>query len=127
MQPRTITLLMLDKGTGLGVEGARAAQNLEAELPAAKTFLYLTHCEGLGSAVLLAMSAGVPVVASNIGGIPEAITHGHDGLLVDNSASSIAAALRRLADDPEFGQRLAANARHTVDGRFSEPQMGEKT
>jgi glycosyltransferase involved in cell wall biosynthesis len=127
MQPRTIPLLMLDKGTGLGVEGARAAQNLEAELPAAKTFLYLTHCEGLGSAVLLAMSAGAAVVASNIGGIPEAITPDRDGLLVKNSAPAIAAALQRLAGDPELGQRLAAHARHTVEERFAEQQMVDNT
>ena len=41
-------------------------------------FVYLTQSEGLGSGALLAMSAGVPVIASNVGGLPEIVEHRRD-------------------------------------------------
>ena len=44
-------------------------------------FVYITESEGLGSAVLLAMAAGTPVIASRVGGLPEAIEDGVNGLL----------------------------------------------
>ena len=59
-------------------------------------FLYITHSEGLGSAVLLAMAAGVPVIASNVGGLPEIVEHERTGLLTENTAQAIANAIRRL-------------------------------
>jgi hypothetical protein len=68
------------KGTALALEAAHLAgmspqlsTDLERDLPGAGVFVYITHSEGLGSAILLAMSAGVPVVASNVGGIPEIV------------------------------------------------------
>jgi glycosyltransferase involved in cell wall biosynthesis len=100
------------------------SENLEADLPTARTFVYVTESEGLGSAVLLAMSAGVPVVASNVGGIPEIIDHGVDGLLVKNVAGEIAEAIRRVeANHREMGER----GRAKVAERFSEERMVEDT
>lgn len=85
----------------------------------AALLVYVTHCEGLGSAALLAMSAGVPVVASDVGGLREVVTHEHDGLLVANSAPGIAAAMRRLLDDSALAACLGERARRTAAGRFS--------
>jgi hypothetical protein len=56
----------------------------ERELPGARAFVYLSEEEGLGSAILLAMSAGVPVIASRTGGIPEAVEDGVTGILVED-------------------------------------------
>ncbi len=53
--------------------GVKFSSNLEADLLTARILVYLTHAEGLGSGALLGMSAGVPVIASSIGGLPEAI------------------------------------------------------
>ena len=71
------------KGTDLAREAARRAgvplhlsRNLETDLAGAGLFLYLTRSEGLGSAVLIAMSAGIPVIASRVGGLPEIVRHG---------------------------------------------------
>jgi len=69
------------------------SQHLESDLRDAAMLVYLTASEGLGSGALLAMSAGVPVIASRVGGLPEVVRHRETGLLVKNTAASIGAAM----------------------------------
>jgi glycosyltransferase involved in cell wall biosynthesis len=95
------------------------AENLEADLKTASLFVYMSNSEGLGSGVLLAMAAGVPVIASKTGGIPEIIRHEENGLLVDTEPGAVAVAVHRLQDDPALASRLAARGRQTVSERFS--------
>jgi len=118
------------KGLGLALAGVQQAvasplisRDLEADLRRAGMFVYITESEGLGSAVLLAMAAGVPVIASNVGGIPEIVEHERTGLLTENSPEAIAAAIRRLRDDRALSQSLAAQARRMVEQRFSVDRM----
>ena len=122
------------KGTVLAIEGAKLAGlavrpsgNLESDLARAGLFLYITHSEGLGSAVLLAMSAGVPVIASNVGGLREIVVHERTGLLTANAPDAIAAAVRRLMDDRALAQTLAVRARSTVQQKFSVERMVAET
>jgi len=119
-----------EKGTALALEAAQLAgvplqlsTDLEADLAGAGLFVYITHSEGLGSAILLAMSAGVPVVASNAGGIPEIVRDGESGLLVANTPQEIAAAILRLKGDRSFASSLAVRARQSVEQRFSVAAM----
>ncbi|MDP9482590.1 MAG: glycosyltransferase, partial [Chloroflexota bacterium] len=66
-----------------------------------------------------AMSAGLPVVASALSGIPELVVDGASGLTVPpGDAPAIAAALRRLHDDPELRTRLGVAARERVVAEF---------
>jgi glycosyltransferase involved in cell wall biosynthesis len=118
------------KGTALALEAASLAgvspqisTDLERDLPGAGMFVYITYSEGLGSGILLAMSAGIPVVASKVGGIPEIVEEGRSGLLVGNSTQEIAAAILRLKDDRAFASRLGACARQSVEQRFSVAAM----
>ena len=118
------------KGAPLAMEAASLAgvelklsTDLERDLRDAAVMVYITHSEGLGSGALLAMSAGVPVVASDVGGLPEIIRHGENGLLVDNTPQSIAAAVRLLLDNPAFAQRIGEAARRTVMERFTVDHM----
>jgi hypothetical protein len=118
------------KGTALAQEAAslsgvepQLSTDLERDLPGAAVFVYITRSEGLGSGILLAMSAGVPVVASKVGGIPEIVEDGKSGLLVGNSAQEIAAAILRLEGDRAFASSLAASARQAVEERFSVAAM----
>ncbi len=122
------------KGAALAVEAARLAGvdlrltcELERDLAGAACFVYLTRSEGLGSAALLAMSAAVPVVASDVGGLREVIRDRENGLLVDNTAEAVAAALRELAANPELARRLGHAARQTVQERFTIDIMVRKT
>lgn len=103
------------------------SSNLAADLPRARAFLYLTYEEGLGSAVLLAQSAGIPVVASRVGGLPEIVEHEVTGLLTENSPRAVRAALERLEREPALTQRMAAEARARFFERFTADQMAEST
>ena len=109
-------ILGLEKDSALLAQmGLKIVTNLETELEDAAMLVYVTNSEGLGSGALLAMSAGVPVIASNVGGLPEVIRHGENGLLVENDAEVIRRAIRELQDDPERGPanwRCGASNRH---------------
>ena len=122
------------KGAPLAMEAASLAgvelklsTDLERDLRDAAVMVYITHSEGLGSGALLAMSAGVPVVASDVGGLPEIIRHGENGLLVENTPQAIAAAVRQLLDNPALARRLGDAARRTVMERFTVDHMVRRT
>jgi glycosyltransferase involved in cell wall biosynthesis len=88
--------------------------DLEAGLRTASVFLYLSRMEGLGSAALLAMAYGVPVVASRVGGLPEVVRHGEHGFCVGNGTEEIDDALRSLLDSPERARAMGRRAREWV-------------
>ncbi len=80
--------------------------------------------EGLGIALLQAQAAGVPVVASRAGGMPEAVHDGVTGFLVEpGDVPALTNALRRLLDDPALRERMGAAARTRVLERFSVDAM----
>ncbi len=114
----------LARATGLDVV---FSTDLQRDLPGAAAFLYLTREEGLGSALLLAMSAGVPVVASRVGGIPEVVLDGETGLLTANDPAQAAAKVRTLLDNPKLAERLAANGLHRYRAVFTVDQMVDRT
>lgn len=101
--------------TGLHV---KHSSNLATDLHEATVFIYLSQEEGLGSAVLLAQAAGVPVVASDVGGLPEIVRHEETGLLTENNPRAVRDAVERLIADPDLAARLAANARRQYEARF---------
>lgn len=78
--------------------------------------------EGFGLVLIEAMAAGVPVIASAAGAIPEIIRHELNGLLVDvgpNEARGFADAIRRLRNDPDLRERLIANGLADVRWRYT--------
>jgi glycosyltransferase involved in cell wall biosynthesis len=80
--------------------------------------------EGLGVVLLEAMTYGVPVIASDLGGITDIVTDGATGLLVPPAdPAMLAAALERLAADGALGERLGAAGRRLVQERFSWPAI----
>lgn len=122
------------KGAGLLEKAADAAgillhfsNNLWEDLLTAEVFVYISRLEGLGSAALLAMAAGTPVVASRVGGLPEIVEHEVSGLLTENDPESIASAVCRLLTDPALAEALSANARRKVAERFSVDAMVQGT
>lgn len=68
-------ILLLSKN-GQTVPGAVTVRDLREDLGECDVFIYLSDMEGLGSAALLAQAAGVPVIASRAGGLPEAVKFG---------------------------------------------------
>lgn len=131
---RGTEIVALQKGSMLAEEAARLARvtltiasDVERDLTRAALFVYISHAEGLGSAVLLAMSAGAPVIASNVGGLAEVVRHRETGLLVENRPEAIAAAIRELLGDPDLARSLAAAGRRAVLERFTVDHMVRHT
>jgi len=89
--------------------------------------VYLSRMEGLGSGVLLAMSAAVPVVASKVGGLTEAVVDGQTGLLVENAAGAIADAVNRLTGDRELASRMGEAGRQRILEQFTIEHMVQRT
>jgi glycosyltransferase involved in cell wall biosynthesis len=129
---RVVSLYSDDPGKGMALVRAAAeraevevdfARDLNSALQRARLFIYITSSEGLGSAVLAAMAAGVPVVASRVGGLPEIVVDNETGVLTGNAPDQIARAMRRLLDDPALAARCAAQARARVEKEFTVDRM----
>jgi glycosyltransferase involved in cell wall biosynthesis len=86
-------------------------------------FALPSYGEPFGLAIVEAMSMRIPTLACNTGGVPEIITHGSDGWLVEErSADAVAAGLAVLLDDATLCRRLGDRGRETARTRFT-PQI----
>jgi glycosyltransferase involved in cell wall biosynthesis len=100
---------------------------MDSFLASIDLFALPSHQEAMPLALLEAMSAARPVVASRVGGIPEVIEHGSTGLLVGpSSPAELAAALRRLARDPDLRRQLGMAGQEVVKERFGAARMVRK-
>jgi len=82
-------------------------------------YCHISLNEALPIAPLEAMAMGKPVVASNDMGLPEIISDGMDGLLVDSTPDSVAEAILNLSGNPNLMHQLSKNARITAATKFS--------
>lgn len=97
------------------VEFIGFVDNVEAYMAAFDVFVYPSLREGLGSSLLDAMAFGLPIVASNVGGIPEIVEHRVNGLLIPpGSAHDLAEALKRVASDVDLRDRMRRENRKKV-------------
>ncbi len=85
-------------------------------------FLLLSDYEGLPMSILEALSCGKPIVASDVGGISEALDP-DAGLLVPNDCEAVLTAIRHLAGDRDLRARLGASARSHYERSFSADSM----
>ena len=74
--------------------------------------------EGLPNVMLEAMAAGLPVVATRVGGVPDVLTDGTTGILCETSPEAIAQGLLRALDRPDEAARMAAAARELIRERY---------
>ena len=83
--------------------------------------------EGLGVVLIEAMELGLPVVASNVGGIPDVVVDGVSGILVpEKDPEALAGAYRRLAAEPELVKQLLAGAQKRIAECFSWDKIVER-
>jgi glycosyltransferase involved in cell wall biosynthesis len=86
----------------------------------AQLFVLPSKSEGSPNVLLEAMAAGVPIVSTAVGGVPEMIEHEWSGLLAPaGNPEALAQSIERLMVDPALAARLAGNAAVTVRERFS--------
>jgi N-acetyl-alpha-D-glucosaminyl L-malate synthase BshA len=97
---------------------------MEELLPLADVFLLPSSSESFGLVALEAMSAEVPVVASNAGGIPEVVEHGVSGFLHDSghTAGFVASVLKLLTQEP-LRRRMGRAGRKIARERFNTDEM----
>jgi glycosyltransferase involved in cell wall biosynthesis len=87
-------------------------EDVPAYLSLAHIFVHHSHYESFGVGILEAMQMGVPVIACDVGAVPEIITDGVDGLLIPPSnPAAMAQAVTRMADSPDLRAGLAAAGR----------------
>lgn len=101
--------------------------DVAALLAAADVFVLPSRVEGLPLTVLEAMAAARPVVATRVGGTPEAVVDGETGLLVPpGDVEALAAALDSLLGDSDLARRLGEAGRRRVEERFTSAAMNEQ-
>jgi glycosyltransferase involved in cell wall biosynthesis len=90
------------------------------ELASASVFVLASYNEGLPMSVLEAMAAGLPVVSTRVGGIPEAVSDGIEGYLIDpGDVAALADRLGRLASNPGLARQMGDAARRKVQAIYS--------
>jgi glycosyltransferase involved in cell wall biosynthesis len=96
-------------------------------MAAADVFVLPSKTESFGLVLLEASAAGVPVVCSNSGGVPEVFQDGFNALLYPaGDDNAMAKAILRLIQDKELAKRISANARENA-GRFTWEMAAERT
>jgi glycosyltransferase involved in cell wall biosynthesis len=107
-------------GLGDKVQLLGHREDVPALLAAADAFVLPSRFEGTPLALLEAMAAGKPVVATAISGTDELVADGETGLLVRaNDPDALADGLRRIVAEPELRKRLGGSARIRAETRFS--------
>lgn len=110
----------------LGIEesieflGWVSGEQKEALLAKADIYCLPSYKEGFPMGIIEAMSLEIPIVASRAGGIPDALEHGKEGLLIDaGDIQALANAITRLIQDRALNTELAANAKQKFTENFS--------
>jgi len=117
---------IVDRGLADRVRAVGFRPDLDAFLGHLEVLVHPARDEGLGVILLQASAAGVPVVATPVGGIPEVIRDGENGVLVPpEDAPALAAALAWLLDDEALRARLSETGPGIIAAEFSVGAMVE--
>jgi glycosyltransferase involved in cell wall biosynthesis len=124
--PRKVELQRMARE--LGVDGAVTFLGHRPDVPALlrehDVFAFPSFMEAAPNAVMEAMAAGLPVVTTRVGGIPEVVHHEKSGLLTDaGDAAGLALALRRVLTDDALAGQMAAAGRELIETRYSFERM----
>ena len=110
----------LNLGDRVKFMGARDHDEIAQILQLADIFVLPSLWEGMPMAIMEAMAAGLPVIATDVGGTGELVVQGETGLLVRaGDVVGLAREIARLLDDPELRRHLGARGRERITREFS--------
>lgn len=116
---------------GLGPDAVRFLgfrEDIAAILKSLDAYVLSSRSEGLGTAILEALAVGLPVVATDVGGIPDSVRHERTGLLVPpDQPDALAAAMLRLMQDADLRRRLGEGAAAMVREEFAVENLLRQT
>ena len=116
--------LVHELGLADAVRFAGMQLDVLATLQNSDVFLLPSLTEGFGLAALEALSCGVPVVASRVGGVPEVVSDGETGILCEaGDVLEMADAVVRILRDPKLHRRMSLAARRSVEENFRQAPM----
>ena len=119
--------LVRERGLTGSVHLLGVRRDVGALLASADIFLLPSRIEGFPNAVMEAMAAGLPVVASNVGGIPDLVRHGEEGFLHEwDDADGMAQSVLTLWDDAKMRASFGASARQRILDEFSLRKLGDR-
>jgi glycosyltransferase involved in cell wall biosynthesis len=99
-------------------------RDVESLLCASQLFVLSTNWEGLPRSIIEAMRAGLPVVASDVGGVSELVEDDINGFIVARKdVTALAGRLQKLIDDPALRMRMGASARAKYEQDFEFERM----
>ena len=99
---------------------AGTCSDIVRHLHTAAVFVLPSRSEGMPNVVLEAMACGVPVIAASVGGIPDIIQNGRNGLLIaPDDIKALSSALASLFTDPDLAARIGTQARMDAESLFS--------
>ncbi len=121
-------LLAQQLGLGRRVDFTGARDDVPEHLASSSALLLISRQEGFPLSILEGMRAGLPVLASRVGGVAEAVIPGQTGLLVDRGdQQGLSSALQRLVDEPALRASMGARGRARWEQRFTLDRMLSQT
>lgn len=109
-----------EKGLEKSVFFTGEVQNVQNYLQSSDIFVFPTEIEAFGISLVEAMSCGLPVISTNVGGIKDILDHGKNGLVVSpGDPQQLYAALNKLITDRALSATLGRAARQTVQDKYS--------
>jgi glycosyltransferase involved in cell wall biosynthesis len=98
--------------------------DIEGFLSSLDILVHTVNFEGLGTVILQAMAAGLPVIGTRVGGIPELVKDGENGFLVEKGDyRDVALKIQYLIDNPELMGKFGEKGRRIVESKFSSARM----
>ncbi|MCW3058459.1 MAG: glycosyl transferase group 1 [Capsulimonas sp.] len=121
-----LKIVTITEGVGDGVDGVDVYRGVKPNTPEllerfaeADLFVFPSRGDCLPLAVMEALAAGLPVIATDVGALSEAVRHGETGLIVPmDDADALAAAITELATDHEKRAAMSVRARESALARF---------